>query len=395
FERVCLQGEVPCRDAGEFGEALEFGNDGSLWVAHAKGGLLHRFASGKIERFADREGLPFPVLTIMCDREGRIWTGTSNGVFRILSNAHSERPSVEPMWGVKNGFPGCAIYALRQTRDGHVWAGGRCGLIEIDGPRSKRYTVADGLSQTVIESIFEGRGGELWLGTESAGIMRMERDGISAFGSEAGLEQDVIDGLFLTRDGRVAVVSNRDGRLVIQVGTEAGFRPAVPPLPLQPTDLDVEHWQVAMQDHNGAWWVPGTNQIRVFAPPSSDTELSRRLSRIYDSHAGLPSGRIDCMIEDHKGNIWLGLYRPEHSTLIEWVRSEDRFHFWEGAPGVPPNNVPVALAETRSGSIWIAYRRGELGRFRGGRHLLIPASKGAGQAIFALHEDDFGRLWAG
>ncbi len=85
----------------------------------------------------------------------------------------------------------------------------------------------------------------------------------------------MIDGLLTTHDGQVAGVSNGDGRLVVLAGNEAGFRPVLLPLSLQPTDLGREHWQVAMEDHKGAWWVPGTNRIRVFAPVSNGSEAPR------------------------------------------------------------------------------------------------------------------------
>ena len=395
FQRVCLESKHPCQDE-EIGEAFEVAKDQSLWIARDKGGVIHRLSSGHVERFGAEEGLPLVVLSLMCDRNGRIWAGTADGVFQFLDHPSPGQLSVQSKWGRPNGFAGCAVYALRQTRDGHVWAGGRCGLVEIDGDRTRRYTIADGLSQNVIESILEDRDGELWLGTESAGIMRMERNGISAFGVEAGLEQDVIDNIVRAADGRVVVVSNRDGRLLIRSGDENGFAPVLQPLDLQPTDLGVQHWQVVMQDHEGYWWVPGTNSMRIFVPQEMYKHASAKPVRVLEERNGFPAGRIDCMLEDRNGDVWFGLYRPGGSTLFQWIRSTGRFRSWAGAPGVPKDRVPIALTQTRSGSIWISYRQGEIGRYRNGKHvLLVPRENMHGQAIFAIHEDVSGRLWAG
>lgn len=396
FERVCLAAQNPCQDGGEIGDGFELAADGSLWIANIKGGVIHRFTSGQVERFGAAEGLPLVVLSFLCDRERRMWVGTSDGVFRFVSHPVPGRLSVEPKWGTKDGFASCAVYALRQTRDGHVWAGGRCGLVELDDDHVKRYTTSDGLSQNVIESILEDRDGDLWLGTESAGLMRMKRAGVSTFGEEAGLEQNVIDGLSLARDGRVVVVTNRDGRLSALIGNEAGFQPVLPPLPLQPTDLDVQHWQVIMQDHQGDWWVPGKNEIRIFGQTQTQGNAAATLKRRIDQRSGLLQGRIDCMLEDEAGNVWLGIYGPPHSTLVEWIRSTGEFRSWENKPGVPADSVPVTLTKTRSGSVWIAYRGGGLGRYKNGRHLLVlPDHYGRGQVMFAIAEDDLGRLWAG
>lgn len=395
FTPVCLQYRGACVPGRDLGEVLEIGADQSVWVAGVKTGIFHRLRTGGVEKFGEAEGLTGTVLSLMSDREGRLWAGTSDGAYRFVEHPSPGHKSVEPQWGERDGFAGCAVRALRQTRDGHVWAGGRCGLIELSEGRARRYSTADGLSQNVIEAIFEDRDGELWLGTESSGIMRMERNGITAFGAEAGLEQDVIDGVFRGVDGRVVVVSNHEGHLLVRAGNERGFSPVLPALKLQPTDLDVQHWQVVMQDHEGRWWVPDTNAIRVFG-----TKPGRRgsvqLVQTLGRKEGLPSGRIDCMMEDKKGDVWVGLYKPGESTLLQWVRSKGQFHSWAGASGVTKNSVPVALTETRSGSIWICYRNGELGRYRNGEHtLLSPSEKAMGQTLATIYEDDSGRLWTG
>lgn len=395
FERVCLGGAAAsCADSDSFGDTLLEGDDQSLWIARQSNGLMRRLPSGAVQRFGAREGLPYPVLSLLRDRNRRIWAGTTHGLVRLVATPFPGRSVVDRAFRARLMFPPCAVNDLVQSRDGHLWAATRCGLVEVDGSRVRTYTVADGLSQDVIDSVFEDRDGELWLGTESAGVMRVERKGTSAFGSEAGLEQEVIDGTLLDHRGRIVVIRNRAGHLVLRTGDRSGFRPLFPPMPLQPTDLGFQHWQVALEDHEGKWWIPGTNQIKVLQPTRSASSFARA-TQVFDKRSGLPAGRIDCMLEDHLGNIWFGLYSPPHSTLVEWLRSTGHFRSWEGTAGVPADRVPVALSETRSGSIWIAYARGDLGRYRDGRHLLLPAGPGFGTTIMAVHEDDAGRLWTG
>ena len=247
----------------------------------------------------------------------------------------------------------------------------------------------------MIGCLYEDRNGELWIGTESAGVMRMERKRISAFGTEAGLEQEVIDGTMLAHDGRVVVLTARAGRLMIKAGDRSGFRSLFPPLALQPADLGLQHWQIALEDHQGKWWIPGTNQLQVFAPPNARAKSVTAPERVYEQRSGLPPGRIDCMLEARNGDIWFGLSNSPHSTLMQWVRATRRFRSWEGRPGIPADRVPVALMQTRSGSIWISYAQGALGRYRDGQHTLLASSPGRGTTIGSVYEDDFGRLWIG
>ena len=247
----------------------------------------------------------------------------------------------------------------------------------------------------MIQSVFEDRDGDLWIGTESAGLMRMSRKQILTYGPESGLEQEVIDGTLLSHDGRVVVLTNRNGKFTLKAGDQHGFRPLLPPLPLQPTDLGTQHWQVALQDHTGSWWIPGPNTLQVFKQVGSGSRGFPKQVRIYDERSGLPAGRIDCLPEDKQGDLWFGLYNPPHSTLWQWVRSTCHFRSWEGAPAVPADRVPLGLAVTRSGALWFGNGAGDLDRYRGGKHTLIKAAPGPGNGIFAIHEDDMGRLWTG
>ena len=396
FVRVCLEMQTPCTKHEAVGDSMVEDRDGSLWIAAAPVGVIHRLATGAVERFGPKQGADARVLDFLRDRNGRIWAGTSRGLIRFVRNPSPARRLADWQSTPHAGFPPCAVNAVAQTRDGHLWAGTRCGLAEVAGETVRTYTVADGLTQDVIESVFEDRDGKLWLGTESAGLMRMERDGISAFGSESGLEQDVIDGTMLDRDGHIAVVANRNGQLLLRSGDQAGFHAVVAPQTAQPTDLGFQHWQVVMQDHDGLWWVPGSDSIRVFAPDDPRRGRTGRLLRMFTPRSGLPRGRIDCMLEDQHGDIWFGLYRPPHSTLVQWVRLKNSFVSWETAPGVPPDSVPLTLLQTRSGALWISYgSEGHVGRIRDGKHVLLRGPPGRGMGIFAIHEDDTGRLWTG
>ena len=105
------------------------------------------------------------------------------------------------------------------------------------------------------------------------------------------------------------------------------------------------------------------------------------------------SARTDIfrVYEDSAGGIWVACIGPAGTNgLSRWDRQTHSFrHFTEHT-----STVAAAFAEDRSGSIWIGYYDGTLGRFRDGSFTFYAMEDGlTGGGIEALHADGAGRLW--
>lgn len=74
FEPVCLGESGTCADPEKLGETLLEGSDHSIWIARKSNGLMRRLPSGAVQEFGAGEGLPNPVLSLLRDRAGRIWS---------------------------------------------------------------------------------------------------------------------------------------------------------------------------------------------------------------------------------------------------------------------------------------------------------------------------------
>ena len=83
---------------------------------------------------------------------------------------------------------------LEVTAEGELWVGTRRGLAryaprEGEGPQFVGYTTEEGLSDSGIISLGEDGAGNVWVGTESGGAMKIARSGILSYGVSDGLNQ--------------------------------------------------------------------------------------------------------------------------------------------------------------------------------------------------------------
>ena len=83
------------------------------------------------------------------------------------------------VWDTEEGLPEMAVFAIMQTRDGYLWVGTGDGLARFDGVRFKRYEENDtpGISGSKVVRLFEDRAKNLWVATETAGVMLIGPDG--------------------------------------------------------------------------------------------------------------------------------------------------------------------------------------------------------------------------
>lgn len=95
---------------------------------------------------------------------------------RVVLRAGS--PYTITVWDSEDGLPQNSVISMIQTRDGYLWLGTLSGLARFDG---ERFTVFDGgntpqLKYSPIVKLFEDTRSNLWIGTESAGVL-LAREG--------------------------------------------------------------------------------------------------------------------------------------------------------------------------------------------------------------------------
>ena len=92
-------------------------------------------------------------------------------------------------WNVDNGLPQNTVYDITQTRDGYLWLTTFDGLVRFDGVR---FTVFNRANTPQLRSnrflrFYEAANGDLWVGTEDAGVIRYHQGHFTNYGKEQGL----------------------------------------------------------------------------------------------------------------------------------------------------------------------------------------------------------------
>jgi diguanylate cyclase (GGDEF)-like protein len=137
--------------------------DGTLWLGTEMRGVAHlNPASGSVTWMGRAKGLdatsPFGLLI---DHRHRIWTGTEDGLY-VADEPFSRFHLVEQL-------PRTHFWAIVETPNGDIWAGGTAGVFHLSGNTWERFTRKDGLSEDEVLSLCAAGNGEVWIGYRFGG----------------------------------------------------------------------------------------------------------------------------------------------------------------------------------------------------------------------------------
>jgi PAS domain S-box-containing protein len=376
---------------------------GTLWIG-AGSGLFRRFTDGRVERYSTEQGLPANrIMSLFEDRGGKLWAGTTDGLCRIVDEPQPGQTIIGRVYTTRDGLAHNEVVAIRDAASGGLWIGTTGGLSELGTTSSGReemallrtYTADNGMSDRMVTALAVDRDGNLWVGTESGGVMKIARHGFINYKEADGLGGVDINSIFLNHAGTLCATSGNlflhqfDGNRFLRIG---------PSFPSGVTKFGDGWYQTVLQDHTGEWWVPTGEGLYRFARTEGIERLAQaRPTAVYKMKDGLPGDGIFRLLEDSRGDIWIGTFShvPGQSGLSRWERSSEKFYSYSDVEGIG-QSVPTAFAEDGAGNMWIGFYRGGLARYRDGRFTHFKTTDGVpGGLIRALYLDTAGRLWVG
>jgi ligand-binding sensor domain-containing protein/signal transduction histidine kinase len=356
---------------------------GAVWIASSAG--LHRAApDGSIEARAPEVRSAYSVLP---GRDGGLWAGHASGLLRLDPSGRRVETREDALGRAR--FSGEGARILLRRADGRLLVGGRNerGLAVWDGRRRHDYTTAHGLSDTVVTALAEDPRGNLWIGTETGGVMRLARNGFVSYGTADGLGHRRAVSIFETRAGELCVLT---ALRVLNRFDGGGFTAVRPRLSVPPSALTVHG---VTQDRAGGWWAATPQGLARYAPADSLAELARAgPAALYTTRHGLVRDDTGRPFEDAGGDLWITVGGA--AALTRWERASGTFHHYAEAEGLPAGNLPVAFGEDARGRLWVGFREGGVARRDGGRFQFFGAADGLPAAnARSLHRDARGRLW--
>lgn len=266
-------------------------------------------------------------------------------------------------------MPSGVVLCTFKDREGNVWTGTESAGVTISRPlRFQTYSDRSDNLDDVVRCVFQDRQKTIWMGTNSQGLVRYGDGKFTHLNAASGLSSNVIvslgqdetgdlyigtpDGLNRLHNGAISVITSFDG-------------------------LPDDFIRSIHPDGKGNLWI-GTR---------------RGLSRIRNgrfqnfTHAdGLGSDLVGTMLTDSKGILWI-------ATLKGLTRfSSGHFQNFSMADGLS-SNVITALYEDASGTLWVGTQGGGLNRYANGKFSHFPNTLGLPAIVYGITEDAANNLW--
>lgn len=325
-------------------QSMQMDSQGRLWLLYEGKGIGYLTPDAGIVYQAPAADLPMAMsfTKLVVDAQDRVWVGTLDGL--VLRDNDGVLKRAPAAWGLGAGSGLSWPY---RAPDGALWivAGERLYRVEDD----QLVLVHRLPGQLHMTAMLQDRHGDLWLGTENQGLLRISAHGLERLpaglnlpgGRVVSLREDAEGsiwvgangGLYRLRETLFSSYIERDGlsgdyvRTVFEdrdrqlwVGSASG-------LDLQTSDGRFR----AVPLHNRGGKAPSV--LSLAQGPDGDLWVGTfgdgvyrlghdgRLRHNYAAADGMPGGNIRAISVDPQGVVWAGTQRAWCASTATWCRS--------------------------------------------------------------------------
>jgi ligand-binding sensor domain-containing protein len=287
----------------------------------------------------------------------------------------SGSPFIVDAWTSKDGLPENAVISVIQTRDGYLWLGTLNGLVRFDGTHFTVFNEYNtpGLNSDRIVYLFEDSRTNLWVGTDTAGVVLVQDGKVRPFDlGRAGHEgrlvsacEDATGGVWLyTADARLG--RYQDGKLET---LNFNFPPAFS--------------RMIVAEKSGPLWIGedwGLFSFRPvnFHPPALPIDQSIRAEK------------LDFLLAGSQGGIW----RLINGRVQKWGATQRE----KDLGSYPWGNATVTSAcEDKDGNLIVGTLGAGVFWYKAdGKYQQISTNQGLSSAfVLSACMDQQGNLWVG
>jgi signal transduction histidine kinase/ligand-binding sensor domain-containing protein len=332
----------------------------SLWIAGSLG-LIERSASGGIRRFDTRDGLPEDnVRSVIEDRDGNIWAGTSGGIARLEGDRF-----VVPVTGEASN-----LRVLFEDREGDLWVGGNNGLMRLRDDAFTVYGKTENMPSDEPNTVFQDHAGRLWVGFQDAGLMLLSGGTHRLFTHRDGLPDTEILSIRESPGGDL-LIGTRAGLVRMHGSTFTAYEP---PDPLSRRLLVFD----ALEDTGGRVWMATSGGL---------VEKAGNVARIVVGGGPSIVNAVATLCQGRDGVLWAGSY----GKGLWRIRSGEE-RLLGLADGLSSENIRK-IYEDSEGTLWIGTLGGGLDALRGGKFYRFTQKDGLLSDNVANITDDGESLW--
>lgn len=392
------------------GQALEgtnihIDNQRNCWVYNRSGNLwryqkeTHTFKQIRVIPESILAVIDLERFDVFCDSRGITWITTyGNGLFTIEETGQISHFTVNNS-GLKTNY----LLSVSEDRAGDIWIGTEnAGISKISLTKYNNQVFlpdpdknAD--SDRIIRSIYEDKkNGDLWVGTKSGDVYQLEKDlkQKNLFSLKQGVPYSIASDTL----GNTWIGTKGNGLLVIPKGKRM-LQEAYYHLLSDDPETGASNIYAILRDQKGRMWI-GTFGSGLFLYELKNGKFQTTTFPVFTQK----QKQIRCMIQDNSGMIWAGgengivIFHPD--SLLADDSSFEWLHFEKNNPQSLNNNIVKTLLEDKQQRVWI-------GTSGGGLNLAVrsPFEKEItlkhytteegliNNMVQAILEDDYNNLW--
>jgi len=340
--------------------------DGGFWVACNSG--IRKWKDGQWG--ADLGGVPWGwdvVPNLVETSTGVLAGGTSGDGLWLFFAGQTNTPAL--YLNHTNGLPSDWVISLCEDREKNLWCGTGAGLVMIRPNNLETVAPPDKWKSRPGLSVLPAPDGALWVGTEGAGLYRLQNGEWTNFDSAQGIRNPYVWSLAADGAGKIragtwggGLFAQKDDGFDFAPGLE-DFRAPIPALRLLREEL----------------WIGTTAGVLRYQAGKSER---------FGEIASQPFGDVRAMAQDKSGALWFGtagggLVRREHGN----------FRRFKKADGLSSDFIEcLHLAD--DGALWIGTFGGGLNRLKAGKFSGVNREQGLPNSVIGhIESDGRGFFW--
>lgn len=278
--------------------------DGNLWLGTTGEGV-YRYDGKEFTQFTEKDGLSNnSVWSILEDKSGNIWFGTDNGVCRFDGKTISKIPFTvanSNSFGTSISQSGKnSVSSMLQDKSGIIWLGASQDLYCYNGTSFSRFLDKTNISNNQnlrlkeIQCFLEDSSGIIWMGSgpiAQEGVIRFDGKMIT---SSKPNGDGWIRSILKDKNGTIWFGGRSKGNFNYNGKNFTNFA--------EKTGIG----RPVLVDKAGNIWFSGEEKLSTIESKGGIWCYDGKTFKNYNTNDGISKYFVWNMLEDKKGNIWIG-----------------------------------------------------------------------------------------
>lgn len=344
-------------------------SNGYVWFA-TQGGGISRFDGKEFKNYSKEDGLLSSDITALCeDQNNNLWIGTAEGVSKFDGKTFSNYTDA------RSPLAKTIIYSIKCDKKGALWfATFEKGLIRYKNGEITAFDTTKGFPTNSVFDVHEDNSGNYWVGLFHEGLIKISDEGKILFSSK-DLNSNVANLSVFSfgedKNGKLWIGTAGSGVYYLE-----GDKFKLYPSPETQKDIIAK---IVFDDRKNVWCATEHGLLKI----------SENGSKLFQEKDGLPSERVQALLVDYEGNLWIGTYGGGASLFT----NEAIVTFTEN-DGLKNTKIN-AIHKTRDGHMLMGTFNGLFHNVGKGFEKIKGKPEFENSSISAIFQDSKGNIWVG